>query len=179
MTPDAVQIRRQQAGDQASARAVHLAAFGRSDEADLVERLRAERAILAAFVAERDGLAVGHVVFSRTLIETAEQSVPAVAIAPLAVLPTHQRQGVGTALVRAGLHWLRTRGEQCVLVVGDPHYYERFGFSRPRAHALRSPFPSDAFLACELVSGTLDTLRGTVQYPAAFGPGARSDVAPG
>jgi putative acetyltransferase len=148
---------------------VNEAAFGRSDEADLVDGLRLEGAVLASFVAEQESGIVGHILFSRTLIDATNEPVLSVALAPLAVLPTNQRRGVGSQLIRFGLNWLRTRGERSVLVLGHPQYYPRFGFSNARARLLTTPFPAEAFMALELVPGALDGIRGSVSYPAAFG----------
>jgi putative acetyltransferase len=168
-TTDDTILRRENPDERDAIRAVNEAAFGRPDEADLVDRLRTEGAVLASFVAEQDGRVVGHILFSRMLIETADGSMSSVALAPMAVLPAQQRRGVGAQLIRFGLDWLRGRGEHIVLVLGQPDYYPRFGFSIDRARALKTPFPPDAFMALELVSGALDGVRGTVRYPDAFG----------
>jgi putative acetyltransferase len=131
--------------------------------------LRADEAVLASFVAEREGRIVGHILFSRMSIETTGGPIAAVALAPVAVVPEGQRQGVGGQLIAHGLDWLRDRGERIVIVVGHPGYYPRFGFSSDRARALTSPFPADVFMALELVPGALDGISGSVRYPAAFG----------
>jgi putative acetyltransferase len=102
-------------------------------------------------------------------IETAHGSVSAVALAPLAVLPEFQRQGIGGLLVERGLGVLRERGEGIAIVLGHPHYYGRFGFSCEGARELESPFPPDAFMAMELRAGALDGVRGAVRYAASFG----------
>jgi putative acetyltransferase len=135
----------------------------------LIEALRRERAVLAAFVAEVDRQVVGHVLFSRVLIEASSGSLAAVALAPLAVAPAFQRQGIGDRLVRFGLESLTTRGERAVLVLGEPGYYLRFGFSLQMARGLETPFPPDAFMAMELAPETLTGIRGRVLYPSAFG----------
>jgi len=162
-------IRDELAGDRVQIRIVNEAAFGRADEADLIDNLRAEGAILLSLVAELDGQIVGHILFSRMSIETEGGSVAAVSLAPMAVLPGHQRQHIGTQLVRHGLDRLRDRGERIVIVLGHEHYYPRFGFSCEMARDLKSPFPPEAFMAMELVEGALDGVRGSVRYAAAFG----------
>ena len=164
-----VQVRREQPGDVNAIRMVNEAAFGRPDEADLVDRLRGAGTVLGSFVAEQQSSIVGHILFTRTIIDAGAEPVPSVALAPLAVLPMHQSLGIGSEMVRFGLDWLRTRGERSVLVLGHPHYYSRFGFSTGRAASLVTPFPRDAFMALELVAGALDGIRGSVRYPAAFG----------
>jgi putative acetyltransferase len=147
---------------------INEAAFGCQDEADLVDSLRTEDVVLVSLVAEIRERIVGHILFSRMWIETAGRSVPAAALAPMAVLPEHQRRGIGGRLIRHGLNLLRGRSELIVIVVGYPDYYPRFGFSSEKARSLESPFPQDAFMAMELSPGAIDGVRGRVRYPAAF-----------
>ena len=151
-------------------RTVNEAAFGGPDEADLVDKLRADGQALISLVAELDAGPVGHILFSRMWIRSQTGAlVSAVALAPVAVLPEHQRRGIGGRLIRYGLELLRGRGEKIAIVVGHPHYYPRFGFSTEKAQALESPFPAEAFMAIELSTGALEGVRGSVVYPAAFG----------
>jgi putative acetyltransferase len=125
--------------------------------------------VLLSLVAELDHRIVGHVLFGRMSIETTGASIPVVALAPIAVLPGYQRQGVGGQLIRHGLDWLRHRGERIVLVLGHPGYYPRFGFSAEKARSLESPFHPDSFMAMDLSPGALHGIHGKVRYPAAFG----------
>jgi putative acetyltransferase len=155
-------------------RFINEAAFGGSEEADLVESLRTEDAVLLSLVAEvhQEKLQeqiVGHILFSRMFIENSSGAFPAAALAPMAVLPEHQRRGIGGKLIRRALGALRERGEPIVIVVGHPHYYPRFGFSTEKAQSLEGPFPREAFMAMELSPGALEGVRGKVRYPAAFG----------
>jgi putative acetyltransferase len=124
--------------------------------------------MLLSCVADRNGHIVGHVVFSRMWIDTATGEVDAVALAPLAVLPEYQRQGIGQRLIPYGLNALRDAGEEIVIVVGHPEYYPRFGFSMALTRSLESPFPAEAFMGLELRPGALDGVRGRVRYPPAF-----------
>jgi putative acetyltransferase len=156
------------AGEGVQIRMVNQAAFGRPDEAGLIDNLRAEGAILLSLVAQLDGQIVAHILFSRMSIETEGGSIAAVSLAPMAVLPGHQRQQIGAKLVRHGLAQLRDRGERIVIVLGHERYYPRFGFSCDMARDLKSPFPPEAFMAMELVEGALDGVRGSVRYAAAF-----------
>ena len=162
-------LRDEAPADYAAIRAVNLAAFGGAEEADLIEALRPEGAVLLSQVAVQDGQVVGHILFSRMFVDTDDGPIDAVALAPVAVLPAAQRTGIGSALIRSGLDALRRRGERIVIVVGHPAYYPRFGFSAALARPLDSPFPGDAFMALELVPGALANVRGRVRYNKAFG----------
>lgn len=166
--PEAILIRHELPSDANRVRVVNEVAFGESDEADLIDRLRAESVVLVSFVAEVHQTIIGHVMFCRLLIEGSDGTEPAVALAPLAVMPAYQGQGVGTVLVREGLEVLRSRGESLVLVLGEPLYYERFGFSCASARGLKSPFQPEFFMALALKPHARRMAHGTVRYPAAF-----------
>jgi putative acetyltransferase len=162
-------VRDEQPYDRKQVRMVNEGAFGRPDEADLVDRLRAEGAVLLSLLAEVENQIIGHLLFSRMTVETAQGPVAAISLAPLAVLPEHQGRGVGSRLVRTGLAMLRDRGERIVIVLGHEEYYPRFGFSTEKARYLVSPFPPESFMALELWDGALAGIQGAVRYPSAFG----------
>jgi putative acetyltransferase len=156
-------IRSETPADYPAIHAVNRSAFDQTDEADLVDRLRAEGAVLLSLVADQDSAILGHVLFTRMHVA----DTPAVALAPVAVEPAHQRQGIGAALIRRGLDVLRDAGERLVIVVGHPSYYPRFGFSA--ATGIGHPFPPEVFMALELTPGALANVAGPVRYPPAFG----------
>jgi putative acetyltransferase len=161
-------VRDEQPQDRQQVRNVNEAAFGRIDEADLVDGLRQEGVVLLSLVAELDNQIIGHILFSRMTVETAQGPVAAVSLAPMAVLPDHQGRQVGSQLVRRGLAKLRGRGERIVIVLGHEEYYPRFGFTPEKARHLASPFPPEAFMALELSDGALGGIHGAVKYPSAF-----------
>ena len=162
-------IRYERPDDWPSVYSVNEAAFGRPDEAELVERLRAEDAVLLSLVAQLEGEIAGHILFSRMWIDAAKRSMAAAALGPLAVLPQYQRRGIGQALVLLGLDLLANEGEQIVIVLGEPQYYSRFGFSAEKTRSLKSPFPPEFFMAMELSRGALGGIRGKVRYSVSFG----------
>jgi len=109
------------------------------------------------------------ILFSRLPIVTEGGTVDALSLAPMAVLPSHQRQGVGSRLVEAGLETCRENGHKIVVVLGHPDFYPRFGFSADLAQPLESPFGGgEAWMAMELVPGALAGVEGRVEYPAPF-----------
>jgi putative acetyltransferase len=162
-------LRLERPGDAGAIRAVQIAAFGHPDEADLVDALRESGDSVISVVAEKDGRLVGHVLFSRLTIHAdGGEIVAALALAPMAVVPERQRQGVGTALLTEGLRECRVRGERIVIVLGHLDFYPRFGFSHERASRLDSEFQCDAFMALELEADALQGLAGRVEYAPAF-----------
>ncbi len=167
----ALLIRAEAPGDYPAIEAINKQAFGQIEEARLVNALRPSLPGAAySRIAVLDGQPVGHILFSPILIETAQTSVPALALAPLAVLPDYQGQGIGSALVREGLATLRGMGEQIVIVLGHSDFYPRFGFLPASHYGIRAPFevPDPAFMVIELQPGALEKVQGTVRYPLAF-----------
>ena len=167
---DDITIRQEVESDRQAIWKVNRSAFEYDDEANLVDALRDGRYVEVSLVAEKDGEIVGHILFSRLPIITNVGMVDAVSLAPMAVLPGHQRQGIGSQLVQAGLEVCREQGHKIVVVLGHPAYYPRFGFSAELARSLENPFGGgDAWMALELVSGAAAGVEGRVEYPPPFG----------
>jgi putative acetyltransferase len=164
-----VLIRPETTGDHEAIRQVNRLAFGQDEEARLVDALREGGYVRLSLVAERDGQVVGHILFSELPIITEAGTVPALALAPMAVLPAFQGQGIGSALIRRGLEICRDEGHRIVIVLGHPDYYPRFGFSAKLAESLSSPFGGgQAWMALDLMPGALAGMVGRVQYPPPF-----------
>jgi putative acetyltransferase len=157
-------IRPETPRDLAEIRSIHAAAFGGPDEARIVDALRDAGALTVSLVAEDDGgRVVGHIAFSPV---TVDGRVIGVGLAPVGILPSHQRLGIGDALCRAGLARARELGARACVVLGHAAYYPRFGFVRASARfGLRWEGGHDeSFFAMELVDGALTDVRGTVRY---------------
>ena len=164
-----VEIRYETPEDHASVRHVHQQAFGRSDEANLVERLRAANKAPIALVATLNGQVVGHVLFSPVVLEPAQPHFKAVGLAPVGVLPEYQKQGIGSRLIREGLKACRDAGYDAVVMLGDPAYYSRFGFSRARDHGLSNEYHAhEHFMVTALREGVLDGVSGMLKYQPEF-----------
>jgi putative acetyltransferase len=164
-----ITIRPERPGDEAAIRAVHGAAFPSDDEARLVDRLRASAQARVSLVAEVAGAVVGHILFSPVSLVAPPASGQGLGLAPLAVLPGHQRRGVGSALVREGLAACRQQGHPFVVVLGHPGYYPRFGFRRASALGLGNEYGADeAFMVLELQPGAVPEGGGLVRYGPEF-----------
>ena len=165
-----ITIRAETPKDIAAIRHVLEMAFGQTGEARLVEALRQADALIMSLVAVEKKQIVGHIAFSALAIESQDTAMNAVALAPLAVLPAHQRRGVGSELVRSGIDHCRRAGYRVVLVLGEPAFYQRFGFMKASLHSIRCPFevPDQAFMVAELFPGALAGHSGPVKYRPEF-----------
>jgi putative acetyltransferase len=163
-------IRPEHSEDAAAVRRVNEAAFGKPDEADLVDRLRARAAPYLALVAEDEDGVVGHIVFSPMTFDPPRPGLTAFGLAPMAVLPSRQQRGIGSALVREGLAACREAGVDAVFVLGHPTYYPRFGFEPTADRGIENEYgaPPEAFMAIELTPGALDEVTGTARYHPAL-----------
>lgn len=149
---------------------VHVAAFGRENEADLVEKLRGGASTLS-FVAIEAEQIVGHIFYSPVEIEgsCADDSL-ILGLAPIAVLPDYQRQGIGSLLIQYSLEQCAQLGCKAIVVLGHPEYYPRFGFTPASEKGLRCEYnvPDEAFMVLELERGALDRCSGIVKYRSEF-----------
>jgi putative acetyltransferase len=160
---EALRIRAEEARDRDAVRRVLVEAFGRADEARLVDGLRAAGDIALALVAER-GEVIGYVAFSRLSLEG--EKARALGLAPLAVLPNHQRQGVGSALMREGTAVARAGGHHALVVLGDPAFFRHFGFDTAPSR-LRTPY-GGPYLQVLALRPEGAALSGAARYPVAF-----------
>lgn len=164
-----MRIRPEREADRAQVRAVNTAAFETSLEATLVESLNAQDLQLVSLVAEIEGVVVGHIMFSPVSLTDYPQ-LKLMGLGPIAVTPHHQRKGIGSALVHAGLRRCRELHCKAVVVVGHPQYYPRFGFVPASRWGIRSEYdvPDDVFMLAELEPGSLRGVTGLVRYHECF-----------
>jgi putative acetyltransferase len=165
-----ITIRPERPEDASQVREVNQRAFGQPAEADLVDKLRATGSESLSWVADDDRV-VGHILFTPVVVDGAGRRVVGMGLAPMAVLPERQRQGIGSQLVTRGLEVLRERGCPFVVVVGHPEYYPRFGFEPASKHGLASQWegiPDEAFMVLILDSLAMTTVSGVVRYRNEF-----------
>jgi len=162
-------IRDEMGKDWSAVQAVNDAAFDTAAEGCLVAALRARAQPIVSMVAEIDGAIVGHILFSPVRLDDSPELV-VMGLGPMAVLPGHQRQGIGSALVEAGLESCRELDIGAVVVLGHPEYYPRFGFAPAAEFGINCTYevPAEVFMVLELQPGYLDGVGGIVRYDPAF-----------
>ena len=173
MPPESIiHIRCENTEDYESIFLINRLAFKSEGEARLVDALREQGAFdpNLSLVAEKERRLVGHALFTPVEIVGKSETVKALGLGPIAVLPEYQRQGVGSALIEEGLAACRRYRHRIVFVVGHPRYYPRFGFmpAQPKGLRLTYHVPEDVFMVQELIPGALNGVTGTVNYHPEF-----------
>ena len=163
-------IRKEQQRDHAEVRELLIKAFGQPDEALLVERIRKSPFFIPelSLVAESpENEILGYILFSIISIEHHKSRFPSLALAPVAVMPEHQHQGIGGQLIMAGIDKATRLGHESVILLGHADYYPRFGFEPTRTWDIICPFevPEENYMAIELVPNGLKDKSGLVMYP--------------
>ena len=162
-------IRAEEQRDWAAVHTVNVSAFETPAEANLVDALREHAHPVVSLIAEDDNAIVGQIMFSPVSL-SGHPALRIMGLAPMAVAPGHQRKGVGSALVRAGLEQCKQLGFGAVVVLGHPAYYPRFGFSPSARFGIGCEYdvPEDVFMIVELHPNFLRGASGKVTYHAAF-----------
>ncbi len=161
-----IDIRDERPSDVAAIREVNRLAFAQDQEGRIVDVLRANGAATLSLVAVDDDVVVGHIMFSPLLVGTTQGA----GLAPMAVAPSHQRQGIGSRLVEAGVERLRALGCPFIVVIGHPEFYPRFGFQSAASYGLTCEWevPAEAFMVKVLTAEVGNHLRGVAQYRGEF-----------
>lgn len=168
-----LKIRQENRDDIKEIYEINSLAFGRENEAKLVDLLRASANFVPelSLVATIDNKLVGHILFTKVKI-TDDQKIEfdSLALAPMSVRPSNQKMGIGGQLIRAGLDIARELNFKSVIALGHRNYYPKFGFVPTSKWNIKSPFdvPTEAFMGIELIDGGLKNVSGTVKYPKEF-----------
>jgi putative acetyltransferase len=110
----------------------------------IIEALRAAKALTVSLVAEMDGRVIGHIAFSPVTISDGTPNW--YGLGPVSVLPEHQRQAIGNALIKEGLSRLKDMNAQGCCLVGHPDYYRKFGF-KIMSGLVHEGVPQEVFFA--------------------------------
>ncbi len=165
-----VTIREEQPEDIAAIHSLNVAAFGQPQEANLIDTLRTNGGILLSLVATIDGQVVGHILYTRVSLLSGEKQVVGAGPGPMAVLPEHQRQGVGAKLIAAGNERLRDNGCPFIVVLGHPEYYPRFGFNPASYYGIKCEWdvPDNVFMVLILDEEKMSGSSGLAKYRPEF-----------
>lgn len=139
----------------------------------LVNRIRKSDAFipeLSLIAIDQDHEIVGHILLSKITIVNDDKTVDSLALAPVSVIPEHQKKGIGSQLIHTALKKAKEIGYHSVIVLGHPDYYPKFGFKQARLWNIRAPFdvPDEVFMALELTENYLENVQGVVHYSSAF-----------
>ena len=156
-------VRLETPGEVAAIRIVEEIAFGRREEAQLVDDLRAAGDAVFSLVAVDDGIVAGHAMFSRM-----KAPFPALALGPVAVLPECRRTGIASELIREGIARSEAAGWAAVFVLGDPAFYRRFGFDVGKARGFISPYAGPHLMVLPVGGSELAITAGPIECAPAF-----------
>jgi putative acetyltransferase len=141
--------------------------YGSGDkEVAIIDRLRPDGDVVVELVALDGGAVVGHAMFSRAVVTPS--TIKVAALGPVCARIDRQKCGIGSALIQEGLARCKAMGFDAVVLLGDPGYYKRFGFTRRAARVLDSEYAGPYFQALELRGGALSGGRWSFNYPRAF-----------
>jgi len=160
------QVRREQHQDIAGIQEVNERAFGQGQEASVVAKLRENCQDILSLVALAGEKVVGHILFSPAVIEGEHGRLAGSSLAPLAVLPECQRQGIGSELAQAGVAKIRDGGCPYIIVIGHPEYYPRFGFEPASRFeiTIEGEVPDEAFMILILDKKAMKGISGVARY---------------
>ena len=164
------ELREERPADVPAIHRLNTASFDSDAEARLVDALRANGGLTLSLVAQVSGEIVGHIGFSPVVIEGSSGIAHGVGLAPMAVAPALQRQGIGGRLVAEGLRRLGAAGQPFCVVLGHAEYYPRHGFIRASVRGIRweKAVPDEVFFVHELTPGGLAGVEGIVRYRPEF-----------
>jgi putative acetyltransferase len=162
-----IEIREERQGDLAAIRDLNERAFGQDQEANIVDALRSNAAVLLSLVATSNGHVVGHIMYSPLSIGG---KVSGAALGPMAVLPEYQGQGIGSELVKKGNQRLRNDGWPFIIVLGHAEYYPRFGFKPASTHGITCEWevPDNVFMVLILDEAKMRGVSGLAKYRLEF-----------
>ena len=168
-----ISIRQETPKDIADIHALQVEAFGRSEEADLVDRLRDEDVLWLSQVALRNDQVVGHAAYSLVKVSDGGSVWRFPALGPIAVEPARQGRGIGGALIRAGIEVVSDAGYGLLFLVGHPTYYPRFGFQPALPLGFTSDWikpdgPHEHFMALVLDESLIGSIHGHLRYHQSF-----------
>ncbi|MEC0267131.1 N-acetyltransferase [Paenibacillus anseongense] len=169
-----MRIRTEGIQDHEAVYQLNVEAFGhREEEAQLVERIRASEGFIPelSIVAEMDHQLAGHILLSKASVVDEDKEHEVIVLAPIAVKPDFQKQGVGAQLIQEGIRKTKELGYGAIFLIGHASYYPKFGFVPARTYGFelkQFEVPDEVFMVCEITEGFLKDWSGELRYPDSF-----------
>jgi len=163
-------IRKEKPKDIKAIQLLNNKAFEMPEEGKIVDVLREKCDNIQSLVAVIDGEIVGHIFFSPAEINIGDKIIYGMGLAPMAVLPEFQNQGIGSELVKAGLNLMKSKECPYVIVLGHPKFYPRFGFEKASKYSIKSQWdvPDESFMILIMDKETMNNVSGTARYLPEF-----------
>ena len=166
-----IEIREEKQTDYNSVRMVNDLAFGQPEEGRIVDKLRKVCQEIVSLVAVSGEKIVGHIFFTPAVIRHKDTDIIGMGLAPMAVLPEFQRQGIGSLLVKEGLQRIKQTDCPFIIVLGHDHFYSRFGFERASIYGLKTQWegvPDEAFMVLIQNKAVMSGVSGVAKYRSEF-----------
>lgn len=166
-----IEIREEKQEDHDAVRFVNDQAFGTPEEGRIVDKLREICKETISLVAVSGEKIVGHIFFSPATIDHQDGQVVGMGLAPMAVSPEFQKQGIGSLLVKEGIRRIKETDCPFIIVLGHVNYYPRFGFEPASIYGLKCQWeglPDEAFMVIILNKSVMTGVSGVAKYRSEF-----------
>jgi putative acetyltransferase len=162
-----IRIREEKPDDYNAVKNVNDMAFNQPLEGNIIDKLRHSDANILSLVAETDGNIAGHIFFSTAEVGGENGKIKGMGLAPMAVLPAYQKQGVGKRLITEGIERMKKQSVPFIIVIGHAHYYPKFGFEVASKYGLKCQWAGvrdEVFMVLILDNAKMKGVRGVVRY---------------
>lgn len=162
-----ITIREENKNDLVTIKKINDKAFGQPQEGNVIDKIRESDSLVLSLVAEIDNNIVGHIFYSTAEIECNNERIAGMGLAPMAVLPEYQKQGIGKRLINESLNILKKKPVPFIIVLGHEDYYPKFGFEIASKYGIKCQWdgvPDEAFMIMILDKEKMSNIHGVAKY---------------
>ena len=166
-----ITIRAEKEDDLIAIKNINDQAFGQTEEGIIIDKIRASDSSILSLVAEKDNAVVGHIFYSEATIDFSGETITGMGLAPMAVLPAYQKEGIGKGLINESLKILKKKPIPFIIVLGHEKYYPKFGFEKASKYGIKCQWdgvPDEAFMIMILDKEKMSKVHGIASYRAEF-----------